>query len=53
MGTPALFDFLEDDLFNEDPQKRNKSKTEFVKRDPYSSHVSQQQPPPENEQQEV
>lgn len=41
MGTPAIFDFLlEDDIFNEDAQKRNKSKTEFVKRDLHS-HASQ------------
>lgn len=35
MGTPAMFDFLEDDIFYEDAQKRNKSKTEFVKREPH------------------
>jgi hypothetical protein len=42
MGSLPIFDFLlEDDIFNEDAQKRNKSKTEFVKRDPHSTHVSQ------------
>jgi len=41
LHTPAHFDFLEDDIFNEESHKRGKSKTEFLKREPYSQGGTQ------------